>query len=114
MSIVDSVLGPRWNKASPIMGPGLLLRKIQVFCAAASVFVDYKICQWRCNQIDVPNSDVMIDDIWNRTHERNARYLCDSFISLEGLWVKLGQYLSSRADVMPDPYLKALAKCQVL
>jgi len=28
------------------------------------------------------------------------------------LWVKLGQYLSSRADVMPAAYLRELARCQ--
>ena len=28
------------------------------------------------------------------------------------LWVKLGQYLSSRADVMPQEYLDVLGKCQ--
>ena len=54
-----------------------------------------------------------INDIWNQAHERNAVFLGSKFISLEGLWVKLGQYLSSRADVMPDPYLRVLAKCQV-
>jgi aarF domain-containing kinase len=35
-----------------------------------------------------------------------------TIIKLEGLWVKAGQYMSSRADIMPQEYLTVLAKCQ--
>ncbi|KAI8570663.1 hypothetical protein RHMOL_Rhmol01G0053500 [Rhododendron molle] len=37
--------------------------------------------------------------LWERLHERNAKRVLSSIIELEGLWVKLGQYLSTRADV---------------
>ena len=47
-----------------------------------------------------------------QVHKRNATYLYSAIESLEGLWVKLGQYVSSRADVMPPEYLTALAQCQ--
>ncbi|GJM97531.1 hypothetical protein PR202_ga14463 [Eleusine coracana subsp. coracana] len=33
-------------------------------------------------------------------------------IELEGLWVKLGQYLSTRADVLPEPYINVLKQLQ--
>jgi aarF domain-containing kinase len=106
MSIVDTINGSVGKTSG-----GLLYRRTQVFYAAARVFADYKICQWRCNQMQ--NADeAVINEIWNQTHERNAKFLGDKFISLEGLWVKLGQYLSSRADVMPDAYLRVLSKCQ--
>ena len=39
-------------------------------------------------------------------HYRNAAFLYRQFVSLEGLWVKLGQFLSSRADVMPAAYVE--------
>ena len=110
MSIVDTFVG---NRGKGNNSGGLLYRRGQVFYTAARVFMDYKIVQWRCNQMtDVDES--VITDIWNEAHERNAKFLGSKFISLEGLWVKLGQYLSSRADVMPDAYLRVLAKCQVL
>uniref|UniRef100_A0A0D9WTS6 ABC1 atypical kinase-like domain-containing protein n=1 Tax=Leersia perrieri TaxID=77586 RepID=A0A0D9WTS6_9ORYZ len=33
-------------------------------------------------------------------------------IELEGLWVKMGQYLSTRADVLPEPYIYVLKQLQ--
>jgi hypothetical protein len=108
MSIVDSLQGGRGKGSTG----GLLYRRSQVFYTAARVFADYKICQWRCNQMGTDADEDVVNAIWNQTHERNAKFLGDKFISLEGLWVKLGQYLSSRADVMPEPYLRVLAKCQ--
>lgn len=33
-------------------------------------------------------------------------------IELEGLWVKLGQYLSTRADVLPQAYISLLRQLQ--
>ena len=36
----------------------------------------------------------------------------ESIVHLQGWWVKAGQYLSSRADVMPPSYLKELGKLQ--
>jgi aarF domain-containing kinase len=50
--------------------------------------------------------------IWTKTHERNARRVLNLMIELEGLWVKLGQYLSTRADVLPEPYINVLKQLQ--
>lgn len=50
--------------------------------------------------------------IWTKTHERNARRVLNLMIELEGLWVKMGQYLSTRADVLPEPYINVLKQLQ--
>ena len=94
-----------------VMVLGLALRRLEVFYCASSVFVDYQICKWRANQLP-PSQSKLVDELWDAAHERNALFLTQRFLHLEGLWVKLGQYLSSRADVMPDAYLKSLSKCQ--
>ena len=52
------------------------------------------------------------DDLWEGTHERNAKRVLDLMIQLEGLWVKLGQYLSTRADALPDAYVRLLKQLQ--
>ncbi|MFB5616123.1 MAG: AarF/ABC1/UbiB kinase family protein, partial [Nitrosopumilus sp.] len=36
---------------------------------------------------------------------KNARKVLDTFISLGPVYIKLGQWLSSRADILPQPYL---------
>ena len=50
--------------------------------------------------------------IWEKTHQRNAKRVLKAITSLEGLWVKAGQYLSTRADVLPDPYIQCLRQLQ--
>ena len=43
---------------------------------------------------------------------RNARKVLEAFVSLGPVYIKLGQWLSSRADILPQPYLEELAKLQ--
>ncbi len=33
---------------------------------------------------------------------RNALYMYNAMQKLKGMWIKLGQYLSSRNDLLPD------------
>jgi len=44
--------------------------------------------------------------------KKNARKIQKSFISLGPVYIKLGQWLSSRADILPQPYMEELAKLQ--
>ncbi len=46
------------------------------------------------------------------TYRRNARRVLNTFITLGPVFIKLGQWLSSRADILPQPYLEELAKLQ--
>lgn len=50
--------------------------------------------------------------LWEKAHERNARRILNLIVELEGLWVKLGQYLSTRADVLPGAYISLLKQLQ--
>lgn len=43
---------------------------------------------------------------------KNAKKVLDTFISLGPVYIKLGQWLSSRADILPQPYLEELSKLQ--
>jgi predicted unusual protein kinase regulating ubiquinone biosynthesis (AarF/ABC1/UbiB family) len=43
---------------------------------------------------------------------KNARKILETFISLGPVYIKLGQWLSSRADILPQPYLVELSKLQ--
>jgi len=50
--------------------------------------------------------------LWKYAHERNAMRVLIFMIEMEGLWVKLGQYLSTRADVLPEAYIHLLQPLQ--
>ena len=43
---------------------------------------------------------------------KNARRLLNTCLSLGPVYIKLGQWLSARADILPQPYLKELEKLQ--
>lgn len=45
-------------------------------------------------------------------YRRNARRALETFIALGPVYIKLGQWLSSRADILPQPYMEELAKLQ--
>jgi len=51
-------------------------------------------------------------DIDLEKYRKNARKVLNTFISLGPVYIKLGQWLSSRADILPQPYLEELAKLQ--
>lgn len=44
--------------------------------------------------------------------QSHARRMLDTFVSLGPVYIKLGQWLSSRADILPHPYLEELAQLQ--
>src|SRR5512143_4375662 len=45
-------------------------------------------------------------------HARNARMLRKSMIEMKGVLIKIGQFLSSRVDVLPEEYTDELSKLQ--
>jgi predicted unusual protein kinase regulating ubiquinone biosynthesis (AarF/ABC1/UbiB family) len=44
--------------------------------------------------------------------DRNAAQVYHLMGSLQGFWIKLGQYLSTRNDLMPEEYIAVLTKLQ--
>jgi predicted unusual protein kinase regulating ubiquinone biosynthesis (AarF/ABC1/UbiB family) len=51
-------------------------------------------------------------DVDLEKYRKNARKVLNTFISLGPVYIKLGQWLSSRADILPQPYLEELSKLQ--
>ncbi|XP_071725038.1 putative ABC1 protein At2g40090, partial [Rutidosis leptorrhynchoides] len=91
------------------MGWGTIYkRRMKVFTVALIIYIDYKALQQRTKWAN--NSKKA--SLWERAHERNARRVLRCIVELEGLWVKLGQYLSTRADVLPEAYITLLRQLQ--
>ena len=51
-------------------------------------------------------------DIDEQKYIRHARRALKTFIDLGPSYIKLGQWLSTRADILPQPYLEILSKLQ--
>lgn len=98
-----------------------LLRRVQVYWLAFRVFADYKLAQ-RSEKRLRQRMGLSLDEdadvhpailaLWDTVHERNAIRVTNAIKRLSGFWVKVGQYLSSRADVMPPVYLTHLSTLQ--
>ncbi|XP_062229733.1 uncharacterized protein LOC133927332 [Phragmites australis] len=85
-----------------------ITRRLKVFSMALFIYLDYKAVQKRVQWVSIVKKNAIL----TKTHERNARRVLNLMIELEGLWVKLGQYLSTRADVLPEPYINVLKLLQ--
>lgn len=83
-------------------------RRVKVFTVAFIIYLDYKALQQR----EKWSSKSKKATLWERAHERNAKRVLNLIVELEGLWVKLGQYLSTRADVLPEAYISLLKQLQ--
>lgn len=84
-------------------------RRVKVFSLAVLIYLDYKALQKR--EEFVKNNEKS-EESWKRAHERNAKRVRNMMIQLGGLWLKLGQYLSTRADVLPSAYISLLKQLQ--
>jgi len=47
-----------------------------------------------------------------KKYKKHAEKALNAFITLGPLYIKLGQWLSTRADFLPQPYLEVLANLQ--
>ncbi|KAK2982896.1 hypothetical protein RJ640_003552 [Escallonia rubra] len=83
-------------------------RRMKVFSSAIVIYLDYKALQQREKWTNKSKRATL----WEKAHQRNAKRVLRLIIELEGLWVKLGQYLSTRADVLPDAYIRLLRQLQ--
>ncbi|KAL1532327.1 hypothetical protein AAHA92_32351 [Salvia divinorum] len=83
-------------------------RRVKVFTLAVVIYLDYKALQVR----EKWTKSSKRDELWEKAHECNAKRVLKLIVELEGLWVKLGQYLSTRADVLPPAYINHLKQLQ--
>ena len=50
--------------------------------------------------------------IWDALDHRISKIVCDHMLAFQGVWIKLGQFLSTRADVMSDIWVENLKTLQ--
>jgi len=81
------------------------LRTIRVFFKLVPIILALRKDRKQWVKTEGKNVDV-------EKYRKNARRILNTFISLGPVYIKLGQWLSSRADILPQPYLEELAKLQ--
>ena len=83
----------------------VILRTIQVFFKLLPSILALK----KDRKIWIANEKKDIDQELFRGH---ARRILNTCVSLGPVYIKFGQWLSSRADILPQPYLEELSKLQ--
>ena len=83
----------------------VILRTIQVFFKLLPSIFALK----KDRKIWIANEKKDIDQEQFRGH---ARRILNTCVSLGPVYIKFGQWLSSRADILPQPYLEELSKLQ--
>lgn len=91
------------------MGWGsIYFRRLKVFTTFLVICVDYRTVRQRGKWTTKPKSAVL----WEEAHKRNAKRLVGLMVDLKGVWVKLGQHLSTWNHVLPKQYMPLLQKLQ--
>nr|GEV94642.1 beta-lactamase-related protein [Tanacetum cinerariifolium] len=91
------------------MGWGsIYVRRMKVFSLALLIYLDYKSLKHREKRMT--ESEKLAS--WEKAHERNANRIVKLIIQMEGMWVKMGQYFSVRADGLPGAYPRLLKQLQ--
>ena len=93
---------------SDVLEPGLATRAwrfLNVVWLAVYVYVGYKAVQLWTRFISNKNRT----ELYRRQDLRAARALYATAIRLEGLLIKASQFIATRADVLPDEWVKTLS-----
>lgn len=77
-----------------------------------TLFIIFVLEFWWLGKIKRFLSQDKIDKRYRKIYRRQARKFTDTAIDLGGLLIKLGQFFSSRVDILPQEYTDELAKLQ--
>ena len=83
-----------------------LYRSLRIGGTAAAVYLLYKVPAWGRRLLGRPEPERL-----TATHERAARLVLATALSLRGMLIKFCQVVATRADVFPPPVIEILKQC---
>lgn len=86
--------------------PNLLSRYVRVFALFWRVVAHYRLTRFRAARAQDEEAEA---EVWTAAHEKAGATLKSSMLALGGLWVKFGQYMATRVDILPLPLSRPLA-----
>lgn len=85
-----------------------LRRSARVARTGARIYLGYKITERKVRKMP---PDAAATE-WDRRHERFAESLYRLAVDLRGLYVKAGQFIGTRSDLLPVQYSRSLSRLQ--
>ena len=93
---------------APLNYPRRIFRTSRAASTGLRIYVRYRRTERRARRLDGDAAQAA----WLATHERSAEDLYRLATSLRGLYVKVGQFAGTRADILPQPYAASLSRLQ--
>lgn len=83
-------------------------RSARVLRTGTRIYLRYKLVERRVRGKPAATADRM----WERAHEQSAEEIYQLAVELKGLFIKVGQFAGTRADIAPEPYVRSLSRLQ--
>ena len=83
-------------------------RAAQFWARVSRIYTSYKWMQARSRAMDALG--VEREAAWRRQHETAAKAMYDLCTDMRGFLIKAGQFLATRADFLPEPFIRRLSK----
>ncbi|HEX6032360.1 MAG TPA: AarF/UbiB family protein, partial [Tepidiformaceae bacterium] len=83
-------------------------RSARVAGTGAAIYLGYKRTQRRVRKLPRDQADLA----WEAQHEAAAERLYQLAVSLKGMYIKVGQFAGTRADLFPAAYVRSLSRLQ--
>ncbi len=83
-------------------------RSARVARTGAGIYLGYKRTQRKVR--DLPQDQA--DSLWHSRHEKSAEDLYRLAVDLKGLYIKTGQFIGTRSDIVPAEYVASLSRLQ--
>lgn len=87
------------------------IRALKFWKRVAPIVIHYKFTEYWFKVAHVDNQKKRAE-VWDKLHYKHAPAGLDCILELRGLFVKIGQVLSSRADFIPRQYVDVFAQLQ--
>ena len=85
-----------------------LRRSARVARTGARIYLGYKRTQRRARKLPPAEAEAA----WTARHEQFAELLYRLATDLRGLYIKSGQFIGTRTDLLPEPYTRSLSRLQ--
>ncbi|KAL2629290.1 hypothetical protein R1flu_013976 [Riccia fluitans] len=83
-------------------------RSLKLWTGLGPVVVHYRAVEFKQKHFGPALDTLEAEAEWNVLHERYADHVLKTFQELRGFYVKVGQYMASRNDVLPEIYSEKL------
>jgi predicted unusual protein kinase regulating ubiquinone biosynthesis (AarF/ABC1/UbiB family) len=83
-----------------------LVRTVRVLRTASRIFVGYRWRSWRARGLPSKEAELRMSGY----HRKSAERIYETAIQLQGLLIKVGQMMGTRADIFPDEYIEVLSR----